>query len=72
MGGRVDLPLLGPLYVPQEHREWLRGRFEFPDARGGIKTMYVSCGVGHSAPLRLRVRPEATVFTLEALTAAAK
>jgi predicted MPP superfamily phosphohydrolase len=64
-GGQVDVPILGPMYVPQEHREWLRGMFEFPDPRGGVKTMFVSTGIGHSQPYRMRVPPEATVFTLK-------
>ncbi len=28
-GGQVDVPLLGPLYVPMINRQWLRGFYEF-------------------------------------------
>lgn len=65
-GGQINLPILGPMYVPQEHREWLRGMFEFSDSRGGVKTMFVSTGIGHTQPFRFRVPPEATMFTLTA------
>ncbi len=69
-GGQADFPVLGALYVPMEHREFLRGFFEFPagTAPGGpdgkTRRMFVSRGIGHSTPIRLRCRPEATVFTL--------
>ena len=64
-GGQVDVPGLGPLIVPMEHREWLRGFYPFVDSAGRARTMFVSRGVGHTTPLRLRVRPEITLFTLE-------
>jgi len=69
-GGQVDVPGLGPLIVPMEHREWLRGFYPFVDPQGRSRTMFVSRGVGHSAPLRFRVRPEITLFTLERSPAA--
>jgi len=63
-GGQVDLPLLGPLYVPMENRQWVKGFFQFPGPDGRPRTMFVSPGVGHTAPVRLRVPPEITLFTL--------
>lgn len=65
-GGQVDIPMLGALYVPMKHREWLRGFHRFPAPGGGERTMFVSTGIGYSQPLRMRVRPEATLFTLRA------
>jgi predicted MPP superfamily phosphohydrolase len=60
-GGQVSIPLLGPLYVPSKHREWLRGIYQFENGR----TMYVSTGLGYSGPrIRMRVPPEVTLFTL--------
>jgi uncharacterized protein len=63
-GGQVDLPIVGPLYVPMAHRKWLRGFFEFGDASAHKRTMYVSTGLGHTTPIRFRVRPEMALFTL--------
>jgi predicted MPP superfamily phosphohydrolase len=66
-GGQATLPLVGPLYVPMEHRQYLRGFFHFPPqagAAGGGRTMFVSTGLGHSTPIRLFCPPEATLFTL--------
>ena len=34
-GGQLDLPILGPMYIPQEHRHWLRGFFHFPAGPSG-------------------------------------
>lgn len=65
-GGQVLLPVLGAMYVPMEKREWLSGFFDF-DTGHGRKTMFVSNGIGHSVPLRMRVRPEITLFTLKPL-----
>lgn len=64
-GGQVDVPLLGPMYIPQEHREWVRGCFDLRGTDGTARKMFVSCGVGYSNPVRFRVPPEATLFTLK-------
>ena len=72
-GGQANFPLMGPIYVPMERREYLRGLFEFPLAEGqppelGKRRMYVSRGLGHSTPIRLNCPPEATVFTVTAVS----
>ena len=59
----MNFPILGPLYVPSKHREWLRGVYALEHGQ----TMYVSTGLGYSGPrLRMRVPPEITLFTLGA------
>ena len=63
-GGQANFPVIGPLYVPMENREWLRGLFYFEDATFGRRTMYVSTGIGYSTPIRMRVPPETTLFSL--------
>ena len=68
-GGQANFPVLGPLYVPMERREFMRGSFEFPlvdgqPAKLGRRRIFVSRGLGYSTPIRLRCRPEATVFTV--------
>jgi predicted MPP superfamily phosphohydrolase len=67
-GGQANFPLVGALYVPMRHRQYLRGLFHFaPLARQNMsqRTMFVSTGLGYSHPIRLRCAPEATLFTLE-------
>jgi predicted MPP superfamily phosphohydrolase len=65
-GGQAKVPVLGTLYVPMVHKQYLEGAFEFPPAAGqgtGFKrTMYVSRGLGYTTPIRMHCRPEATVF----------
>ena len=68
-GGQAHFPLLGPLYVPMVCRQYLRGFFHFPPVAGQPpalrqRTMFVSRGLGYSKPIRMRCRPEATVFTV--------
>ncbi len=63
-GGQANFPFLGPLIVPMEHPEWLRGFIQFHDEKFGHRTMFVSTGIGHSTPIRMRVPPETTLFTL--------
>ena len=68
-GGQACFPVLGPLYVPMVHRQYLRGFYHFPPVAGqpaGLRerTMFVSRGLGYSTPIRMRCRPEATVFTV--------
>jgi predicted MPP superfamily phosphohydrolase len=69
-GGQALFPGLGALYVPMEHRHYLQGFFPFEPLPGsppnlGQRTMFVSRGLGYSTPIRLRCRPEATLFTLQ-------
>jgi predicted MPP superfamily phosphohydrolase len=67
-GGQARLPVLGALYVPMEHRQYIRGFFHFEPVNGQRaerRTMFVSTGLGYSAPMRMLCRPEATLFTLD-------
>lgn len=66
-GGQVVLPIVGPLFLPMENRQWMRGLFSFRQIGALDKHMYVSCGLGYSAPLRLRAPPEMTLFTLHSV-----
>lgn len=69
-GGQANLPVMGPLYVPMEHREYLRGFFKFPALAGqkvAERVMYVSTGLGHSTPIRMLCPPEVCLFTVRAV-----
>ena len=66
-GGQARFPFVGPLYIPMEHRQYIRGFFYFSPLPGQEiprRTMFVSTGLGYSAPIRVLCRPEATLFTL--------
>ncbi|MCL2648737.1 MAG: metallophosphoesterase [Phycisphaerales bacterium] len=63
-GGQANFPLLGPLYLPMQHRHYLRGFYHFPPPPSPHRTMFVSTGLGYSTPIRLRCPPEANLFTL--------
>jgi len=60
-GGQVSLPFVGPLFVPSKYgNRYASGLF-----RNGKTRMYVNKGLGSvSPPVRFRVRPEITQFTL--------
>jgi uncharacterized protein len=71
-GGQANFPGLGPLYVPMNHREYLKGFFRFPLLPGqpaGLRerTMFVSRGIGHTTPIRMCCPPEVTLFTVRAV-----
>lgn len=70
-GGQALFPGLGALYVPMQHRQYLQGFFPFPPVAGQPENvprkMFVSRGLGYSTPIRLRCRPEVTVFTLQSM-----
>lgn len=63
-GGQVSLPFVGPLFVPSKYgARYASGLF-----RKGKTRMYVNKGLGlMSLPVRFRVRPEITQFTLTTL-----
>ncbi len=63
-GGQVIIPVLGPLFVPVENRQWLRGFYHFQHPAVGTQTMFISRGSGSSIPVRLRCPPEVRLFTL--------
>lgn len=60
-GGQVRPPFLPPPVVPVKNRRYTAGAFELP----GNRHMYISRGVGHFLQVRLNVRPEVPVFTLQ-------
>jgi len=59
-GGQTNLPFLGPLYLPMQYRQHLRGFYHISPE----KKLFVSTGLGYSTPIRLRCPPEANLFTL--------
>ena len=59
-GGQVNLPWIGPLYVPSDlGPEYASGMHDLDGVR-----MYVSRGIGFITPVRFRCPPEIPVFTL--------
>jgi uncharacterized protein len=60
-GGQVKPPFLPPPIVPVRNRRYTAGAFEV----GPDRTMYVNRGLGFLLQVRLNVRPELTLFTLE-------
>ncbi len=60
-GGQVRPPFLPPPIMPVKNRRYTAGAFALTDER----TLYVSRGVGHFFQLRINVRPEVPVFTLQ-------
>lgn len=59
-GGQVNLPLVGPPYLPRFGRKYLRGHYRVRDAQ-----LYVNRGIGVTAGnLRLGAVPEVTEITL--------
>jgi predicted MPP superfamily phosphohydrolase len=61
-GGQCKPPFLPPPILPVKNRRYSAGEFEL----SGNRRMYISRGVGHMWQVRFNVRPEATVFVLEA------
>ena len=63
-GGQCKPPFLPPPMLPVINRRYTAGEFELR----GRRRMYISRGVGHLWRVRFNVRPEITVFRLEAAT----
>lgn len=61
-GGQVKLPFLPPPALPVENPLYSSGQFNLGDGR----MLYINRALGHSIPVRLNVRPEITLFTLQA------
>ena len=61
-GGQVKPPFLPPPRLPVRNKRYTAGKFEFDDGR----TLYINRALGNLWPVRFNVRPEVTVFTLEA------
>jgi predicted MPP superfamily phosphohydrolase len=60
-GGQVKPPFLPPPIVPVRNRRYTAGVFDV----GPGRTLYVNRGLGFLLQVRLNVRPELTLFTLE-------
>ena len=59
-GGQVRLPFIGPLFLPELARKYVRGLFTI----GGL-TLYTNAGLGTvRVPVRLNCPPEITLLTL--------
>ena len=65
-GGQVKPPFLPPPLLPVKNRRYTRGAF---DLTGG-RRLYINAGLGWLRRVRLNVRPEVTLFTLRAESAA--
>jgi predicted MPP superfamily phosphohydrolase len=61
-GGQVKPPFLPPPLLPVQNPRYTAGIFPFEDGR----TLYINRGLGHLWQVRLNVRPEVTLFRLEA------
>jgi predicted MPP superfamily phosphohydrolase len=61
-GGQVKPPFLPPPVLPVRNKRYTAGEFEV----GAGRRLYINRGLGHMLPVRFNVRPEITLFTLEA------
>lgn len=64
-GGQCKPPFLPPPLLPVRNRRYTAGAFAVAAGR----TLYVNRGLGHLIQVRFNVRPELTLFTLEAAAA---
>ena len=65
-GGQCKPPFLPPPILPVRNERYTAGEFDI----GGGRTLYINRGLGHLIQVRFNVRPEMTLFTLEAPAAA--
>lgn len=65
-GGQCKPPFLPPPVLPVRNKRYTAGAFEVAPGR----TLYINRGLGHLIQVRFNVRPEITLFTLEAARAA--
>jgi predicted MPP superfamily phosphohydrolase len=61
-GGQCKPPFLPPPILPVRNARYTAGAFEL----SGGRSLYISRGVGHLTQVRFNVRPEVTVFDLQA------
>ena len=61
-GGQCKPPFLPPPMLPINNKRYTAGKFDFADGR----TLYINRALGNLWPVRFNVRPEVTVFRLEA------
>ncbi len=64
-GGQCRLPLLGAPVLPVDNKRYDAGHFRL----NGGRDLYINRGLGYKRRVRFGVRPEVTVFTLEAKSA---
>jgi uncharacterized protein len=62
-GGQVKPPFLPPPVLPVKNKKYTAGKFELADER----TLYINRALGHLIQVRFNVRPEITIFELEAV-----
>ena len=62
-GGQVKPPFLQPPMLPVKNKRYTSGLIEL----GAGRLMYINRALGHLHQVRLNVRPEITVFTLQKL-----
>ncbi|UCD28190.1 MAG: metallophosphoesterase [Planctomycetota bacterium] len=58
-GGQVSIPLLGPILIPIQHKQFVAGHYQLDG-----KNLYVNRGIGWFKRVRFNARPEITEFTL--------
>jgi predicted MPP superfamily phosphohydrolase len=61
-GGQCKPPFLPPPLLPVRNKLYTAGVFEL----AGERSLYISRGIGHLLQVRFNVRPEVTVFELQA------
>jgi uncharacterized protein len=61
-GGQCKPPFLPPPVLPVRNKRYTAGAFDV----GAGRTLYINRGLGHLIQVRFNVRPEITLFTLQA------
>ena len=61
-GGQCKIPFFNPPILPVANKRYTAGEIDLFDGR----RLYINPGLGYLRPVRLNVRPEITVFTLQA------
>jgi len=61
-GGQCKPPFLPPPILPVRNKRYTAGAFDV----GARRTLYINRGLGHLIQVRFNVRPEITLFTLQA------
>ena len=63
-GGQCKPPFLPPPMLPVKNKQFTSGTFDLGDGR----SLYINRALGHLHQVRFNVRPEITIFKLEATT----
>lgn len=61
-GGQCKPPFLPPLLLPVKNKKYTSGKFDLDNGR----TLYINRALGHLWQVRFNVRPEITIFELQA------